>query len=75
MADGNSGGNNGMLYFIVGALCVVVAAGAFVMFGGLLLFLGASVLALFAARAPAPTAAPKSQEPEGVSEGASLVNG
>ena len=34
MADGNSGGNNGMLYFIVGALCVVVAAGAFVMFGG-----------------------------------------
>ena len=31
---GNSGGNNGMLYFIVGALCVVVAAGAFVMFGG-----------------------------------------
>jgi hypothetical protein len=32
MADGN--GNNGMLYFIVGALCVVVAAGAFFMFGG-----------------------------------------
>jgi hypothetical protein len=34
MADGNASGTNGMLYFIVGALCVVVAAGAFVMFGG-----------------------------------------
>jgi hypothetical protein len=34
MADGNASGNNGMLYFIVGALCVVVAAGAFFMFGG-----------------------------------------
>jgi hypothetical protein len=34
MADGNSGGNNGMLYFIVGALCVVVAVGGFIMFGG-----------------------------------------
>jgi hypothetical protein len=32
MADGNSG--NGALYFIVGALCVAVAAGAFLMFGG-----------------------------------------
>ena len=35
MADGNSGGGNGMLYFIVGALCVVVAVGGFIMFGGL----------------------------------------
>jgi hypothetical protein len=34
MADGNSSGNNGMLYFIVGALCVVVAVGGFFMFGG-----------------------------------------
>lgn len=34
MADGNTGGNNGMLYFIVGALCVVVAVGGFFMFGG-----------------------------------------
>lgn len=34
MADGNSGGNNGGLYFIVGALVVVVAIGAFMMFGG-----------------------------------------
>ena len=34
MADGTTGGNNGMLYFIVGALCVVVAIGAFFMFGG-----------------------------------------
>jgi hypothetical protein len=32
MADGNQ--NHGMLYFIVGALVVVVAAGAFFMFGG-----------------------------------------
>ena len=34
MADGNSGGNNGMLYFIVGALVVAVAVGGFFMFGG-----------------------------------------
>ena len=34
MAEGNTGGNNGMLYFIVGALCVVVAVGGFIMFGG-----------------------------------------
>lgn len=35
MADGSgNGGGNGGLYFIVGALCVVVAAGAFFMFGG-----------------------------------------
>lgn len=34
MADGSAGGNNGMLYFIVGALCVVVAVGGFIMFGG-----------------------------------------
>ena len=34
MADGNTGGNNGMLYMIVGALVVVVAVGAFMMFGG-----------------------------------------
>jgi len=34
MADSNAGGNNGMLYMIVGALVVVVAVGAFIMFGG-----------------------------------------
>jgi hypothetical protein len=34
MADGNSGGNNGMLYFIVGALVVAVAVGGFLLFGG-----------------------------------------
>lgn len=34
MADGTAGGNNGMLYFIVGALCIVVAIGAFLAFGG-----------------------------------------
>lgn len=32
MADGNGG--NGGLYFIVGALCVAVAVGAFFMFHG-----------------------------------------
>jgi len=32
MADGNGG--NGGLYFIVGALCVAVAVGAFFLFGG-----------------------------------------
>ena len=32
MADGNGG--NGGLYFIVGALCVAVAVGAFLMFHG-----------------------------------------
>jgi hypothetical protein len=46
MADGNSG--NGALYFIVGALCVAVAIGAFFMLGG---NLGPST-----AQAPAPTA-------------------
>lgn len=34
MAEGNTGGNNGMLYFIVGALCIVVAVGGYVMLGG-----------------------------------------
>ena len=33
MADGTTSGNNGMLYFIVGALCIVVAVGAFLMLG------------------------------------------
>ena len=48
MAEGNSG--NGGLYFIVGALCVAVAIGAFFLFGGTI---GQST-----AQAPAPTAAP-----------------
>ena len=38
MAEGNgssgSSGGNGMLYFIVGALCVAVAVGGFLLFGG-----------------------------------------
>lgn len=34
MAEGNSSGGGGMLYFIVGALCVVVAVGGFLMFNG-----------------------------------------
>ena len=28
------GGGSGMLYFIVGALCIVVAVGGFLVFGG-----------------------------------------
>ena len=36
MADSNASGNNGMLYFIVGALCIVVAGGAYFMLGGTL---------------------------------------
>jgi len=36
MADGNASGNNGMLYFIVGALCIVVAASAYFLLGGTL---------------------------------------
>lgn len=35
MADGNSGSGNGLLYFLVGALCVAAAVGGFVMFGGM----------------------------------------
>jgi len=51
MADGNGG--NGGLYFIVGALCVAVAVGAFFMFGG-------SNMGPSTAQAPAaaPAAAP-----------------
>jgi hypothetical protein len=52
MADGNNG--NGALYFIVGALCVAVAIGAFFLFGG---NLGPSTAqAPGAASAPAPAA-------------------
>jgi hypothetical protein len=36
MADGNASATNGMLYFIVGALCIVVAGGAYLMLGGTL---------------------------------------
>ena len=34
MAEGTSSDNGGMLYFIVGALCVLVAIGGFLMFNG-----------------------------------------
>ncbi len=35
MTNDNSGGSsNGLLYFLVGALCVAVAVGGFFMFGG-----------------------------------------
>jgi hypothetical protein len=53
MADGNSG--NGGLYFIVGALCVAVAVGAFFLFGG---NLGQSTAQAPAAAPAAPAAAP-----------------
>jgi len=36
MANGNTGVINGMLYCVVGALCLVVAAGTFMMLGGTL---------------------------------------
>lgn len=56
MANDNSGGgsSNGMLYFLVGALCVAVAVGGFFMFHG---GTGSSVAQAPAAAtaAPAPT--------------------
>jgi len=52
MSDGNGG--NGVLYFLVGALCVAVAIGAFFMFGGA--NLGPSTAQAPAASAPAPAA-------------------
>jgi hypothetical protein len=48
MADGNNG--NGLLYFLVGALCVAVAFGAVVIFGGVV-----SSTAPSTAQAPAST--------------------
>jgi hypothetical protein len=48
MTNGNSGGN-GMLYFLVGALCVAVAVGGYFMFHG-----GST----FSSVAQAPVAAP-----------------
>jgi hypothetical protein len=48
MADGNSG--NGILYFLVGGLCVAAAVGAFIMFGN-------TGPAPSTAQAPAPAAA------------------
>ncbi len=36
MAAGNARGNNGMLYFIVGALCIVVAGGEYLLLDGTL---------------------------------------
>lgn len=42
MAEANGSSGNGMLYFIVGALCVVVAVGGFLLFGGNLSAGGAS---------------------------------
>ena len=56
MTNDNSGGgpNNGLLYFLVGALCVAVAVGGFFMFRG---GTGSSVAQAPAAAtaAPAPT--------------------
>jgi hypothetical protein len=36
MAAGNARGNNRMLYFIVGALCIVVAGSEYLLLGGTL---------------------------------------
>ena len=36
MAAGNARGNNRMLYFIIGALCIVVASGEYLLLGGTL---------------------------------------
>jgi hypothetical protein len=36
MAVGNASRNNGMLYFIVGALCIVVAGGEYLLLDGTL---------------------------------------
>ncbi len=52
MAGGNG---NGALYFIVGALCIAVAVGAFFMFGG---NMGGS-----SSTAQAPAAAPAAAAP------------
>ena len=54
MTDGNSGSGNGVLYFLVGALCVAVAVGGFLMFHGT----GGSSVAQAPATASAPAAAP-----------------
>jgi hypothetical protein len=54
MANGNGG--NGTLYFIVGALSVAVAVGAFFMFGG-------GVPGPSTAQAPAATSAPAPAQP------------
>ncbi|HTR84426.1 MAG TPA: hypothetical protein VMI56_08090 [Reyranella sp.] len=51
MADSNNG--SGLLYFLVGALCVAVALGAFVIFGGVVT--SPSSTAPSTAQAPAST--------------------
>jgi hypothetical protein len=54
MSNNNSG--NGMLYFLVGALCVAVLVGGFIMFGGATL--PGSTPSTAQAPASAPVAAP-----------------
>ena len=56
MSDGNGG--NGVLYFLVGALCVAVAIGAFFMFGGANLGTSTAQAPAPAASAPAASTAP-----------------
>jgi hypothetical protein len=53
MTNGNSGGN-GVLYFLVGALCVAVAIGGYFMFSGA----GTSVAQVPATTTSAPAPAP-----------------
>ena len=60
MANDNSG--NGTLYFLVGALCVAVAVGGFIMFHGT----GGSSVAQAPASAPSTAAAPAPPETKNV---------
>ncbi|MBV8392029.1 MAG: hypothetical protein JOY81_02495 [Alphaproteobacteria bacterium] len=55
MADGNNGGN-GVLYFMVGALCVAVAVGGFLMFNNAGTSSPSTAQAPAASTAPAPAA-------------------
>jgi hypothetical protein len=54
MTDSNNG--SGLLYFLVGALCVAVALGAFVIFGGVVGSPNATAPSM--AQAPAATTTP-----------------
>ena len=56
MADSNGNGGIGALYFIVGALCVAVVVGAFVLSGGLPESSSSQAQAPAASSAPAPAA-------------------
>jgi hypothetical protein len=55
MDNGNSGSGNGLLYFLVGALCVAVAVGGYFMFNGARGPAAVAQSPATAASAPAPT--------------------